>query len=241
MSKPIPKHAQETLTLHHPEGSMAAWASWPVVSTPVPALLIMEHALGIDLFTETMGLKLTEAGYATLIPDLYHRFNPFEAPLDKMQRLRDSEIIRDLALARSHLLQDPRVDPARMGVIGFCMGGRLALRALEERALKLKAGVCYYGGHLRVAWGEDSKTPFDLISQIEAPFLFHFGNDDTNPSPKDREDLEQELTRLHKTHVFHAYEGAGHAFMDFTRAERFRPDASERSWQRTLQFLHEKL
>ncbi|EQD41009.1 Dienelactone hydrolase domain protein [mine drainage metagenome] len=241
MSSPIPHYAQAILTLHHPEGGMAAWASWPRVSEPAPALLIMEHALGIDLFTETMGRKLTEAGYATLIPDLYHRFNPFEAPLDKMKRLRDPEIIRDLAIARSHLFQDPQVDPARIGVIGFCMGGRMALRALEERALGLKAGVSYYGGHLRVAWGEDQKTPFDLIGQIEAPLLFHFGNEDTNPSPRDRADLEQELTRLHKTHVFHSYDGAGHAFMDFTRTERFRQNASESSWQRTLQFLRENL
>ncbi len=241
MLDPIQRHAREILTLDHPAGGMAAWASWPGTDGPSPALLVMEHALGIDLFVETMGLRLTDAGYATLVPDLYHRIHSFEPPLDKMRQLRDTEIIQDLAVSLAHLRKDPRIDPDRVGIIGFCMGGRIALRALEEPALSLRAGVCYYGGHLKVAWGEDQKTPFDLVEQIEAPLLFHFGKEDTNPSPGDREDLERALTRRQKPHVFHTYDGAGHAFMDFTRAERYRSEASECSWSRTLQFLSDKL
>ncbi len=240
MTRPVPSHTQETRTLAHPDGGMAAWACWPAASSPVPALLVVEHALGIDFFIETLALKLTHAGYAALVPDLYHRQDPLHAPLDKMRQLRDAEILEDFAVAKSHLLRDPHIDPERIGVIGFCMGGRIALRALEEHTLALKAGVCYYGGNLRIAWGA-GKTPLELIGEIEAPLLFHFGSDDTNPSPKDREELGQELARLHKSHVFHSYDGAGHAFMDFTRPERFREDASEHSWQRTLQFLAEEL
>lgn len=230
----------EVLTLRHPEGGMAAWACWPGGSEPAPAILVMEHALGIDPFMEAMGLRLAEAGYATLIPDLYHRFPLFETPFDKMKRLSDREIVRDLAIARTHLTEDPRVDATRIGVIGFCMGGRIALRALEARELGLQAGVCYYGGHLHVGWGTDATAPFDLLHKIEAPLLFHFGGEDTNPSPQDRHDLDRALTRLNKPHTFYDYAGAGHAFMDFTRPERYRKEASEISWERTLRFLGEE-
>jgi carboxymethylenebutenolidase len=71
--------------------------------------------------------------------------------------------------------------------------------------------------------------------------LFHFGADDTNPSPDDMATLDQELTRLGKEHQFHAYEGAGHAFMNFDNPARYRETAANTSWPCTLEFLSQQL
>jgi carboxymethylenebutenolidase len=71
--------------------------------------------------------------------------------------------------------------------------------------------------------------------------LFHFGADDTNPSPNDMQKLDTELTRLGKPHEFFAYPDAGHAFLNFVNPQRYREDASLASWPRTLDFLARQL
>ena len=67
-----------------------------------------------------------------------------------------------------------------------------------------------------VALGEGGASPFERTSEINCPLLFHFGEEDANPSPEDMQKLDAELTRYNKAHEFYTYPGAGHAFMDFT-------------------------
>ena len=98
----------------------------------------------------------------------------------------------------------------------------------------------YYGGNLMVAWRQGKKTPFDLAEGINCPVLFHFGEVDENPSQEDMRKLDDELTRLGKTHRFYTYPGADHAFMDYSAA-RYQKAASEVSWPRTLEFFSRHL
>ncbi|MEJ2450967.1 MAG: dienelactone hydrolase family protein [Gammaproteobacteria bacterium] len=87
----------------------------------------------------------------------------------------------------------------------------------------------------------DGPSPFSLTERLNCPILYHFGDDDTNPSPEDRQKLEQELTRHGKEHEFYTYAGAGHAFMNFDNADRYREEAARTSWPRTLDFFKRKL
>ena len=64
-----------------------------------------------------------------------------------------------------------------------------------------------------------------------------FGLDDTNPSPADVDTIDAELSRHGKTHEFHRYDGAGHAFLNFTNRERFRPGPAKDAWAKMLAFL----
>jgi carboxymethylenebutenolidase len=64
-----------------------------------------------------------------------------------------------------------------------------------------------------------------------------FGLDDTNPSPADVDTIDAELSRHGKTHEFHRYEGAGHAFLNFTNADRYRPSQAKDAWEKMLAFL----
>ncbi len=102
---------------------------------------------------------------------------------------------------------------------------------------RLKASVAYYGGNIMVPWGEGVPAPYARTADIGCPLLFHFGDDDSNPSPADRVKLDTELTRHGKPHEFYTYPNAGHAFMNFTNPERYREAAAEASWPRTLEFL----
>ena len=172
------------------------------------------------------------------LPDLFHRLSDevMSGPrLDRLGHLSDPEIIADVNAAVEFLQGHAHVDSDRLGITGFCMGGRIAwLMAAVNPAFK--ATVPYYGGNIMVPWGAATQSPFELTNAINCPMMFHFGEEDANPSPDDRVKLDAELNRQGKDHQFYSYAGAGHAFMDFT-GERHHPQAAETSWPRTLEFF----
>ena len=225
-----------TRTVRVGDTGMAAHGAAPLAAGRAPGIVVIMHAPGVDTFIHSIIERLARTGYAAVAPDLYHRQSGHGAPLERMARLRDTEVIADVSAAIEHMREQPNVDPQRLGVVGFCMGGRIAfLMAAANR--HLRAAVVYYGGNIMRPWGEDVPSPFERIAEIGCPILFHFGENDDNPSPTDRIKLDTELTRHGKVHEFYAYPNAGHAFMNFTNAERYREAASEASWPRTLAFL----
>ncbi|MEJ2360406.1 MAG: dienelactone hydrolase family protein [Gammaproteobacteria bacterium] len=229
-----------TVTIPTGDGAMGMYTAWPSGDGPFATVVVIMHAAGVDHFTQTMVTRLTEAGYFVAAPDLFHRLDArVGGMLDKLKQLRDPEVESDVNATVDYLQGHPLTDTSRLGIIGFCMGGRVAylMSALNPR---FHAAVAYYGGHIMIPWG-DGPSPFSLTERLNCPILYHFGDDDTNPSPEDRQKLEQELTRHGKEHEFYTYAGAGHAFMNFDNADRYREEAARTSWPRTLDFFKRKL
>lgn len=206
---------------------------------PAAGVVVCMHAPGVDDFIQRICDRLAGAGMAAIAPDLYHRqTEPEDNPLKRMGKLKDVEILADLACATEHLRAVEEVDALRLGVIGFCMGGRLAyIHAAQERGLR--AAVVFYGGNMFNAWG-DGPTPFERLDAIGSPVLGLYGVEDENPSPEDVDRIDAELTRLGKWHEFHSYAGAGHAFLNDARPS-FRAEAAADAWQRCVAFLSERL
>ena len=219
---------------------MALYGARPAGDGPFPALVVIQHAPGVDLFLQTMTQRLAEAGYYAVAPDLYHRQPEHGIDgLARMALLKDREVETDVSAAVEFLRGESAVARDRLGIIGFCMGGRVAWLMAAANP-HFKAAVVYYGGNIMKSWG-DTPPPFARSGEIHCPILFHFGADDTNPSPEDRATLDAELTRLGKPHEFFAYADAAHAFMNFENAERYREAASKASWPRTVGFLARQL
>ena len=218
---------------------MDMYASVPSGSGPFPAVVIAFHVGGLDEFDKVMADRFAAEGYVAVVPDLFHRYTDEQMNGPRIERLNylsDADIIDDCNAAVSFLESNSAVDRNRIGMTGFCMGGRIAwlMAAINP---SFKATVPYYGGHIMLPWGDSAQTPFDLTSNINCPMMFHFGATDGNPSPEDRVQLDAELTRLGKEHQFYEYEGAGHAFMDFTNPDRYHEGAAAESWPRTLEFF----
>jgi carboxymethylenebutenolidase len=127
-----------------------------------------------------------------------------------------------------------------LAVLGFCMGGRITYLLAGARPAAWRAAGVFYGGNIMKPWG-DGPAPFDLTAKIACPVIGFFGNDDTNPSPADVDKIDAELSRHGKAHEFHRYDGAGHAFLNFTNAERFRPGPAKEAWAKMLTFLDRHL
>ena len=230
-----------TVTIPAGENSMALHTAWPTAGAgPFAAIVVIMHAGGIDTFVHTMLSRLVDAGYFVAAPDLYHRLDARQGNgMDRLRQLRDPEVELDVTATLDYLRKHPQVDAKRMGIMGFCMGARIAY-LMAARSPHLRACVAFYGGNIMVPWG-DGPSPFSLSNKLHCPLLFHFGADDTNPSPEDMTKLDQELSRLGKAHEFYSYPGAGHAFLNFTNPDRYRETASRISWPKTLEFLGRQL
>ena len=218
---------------------MEMYASIPSGSGPHPAVVIAFHVGGVDEFDKAMADRLAAEGYAAVVPDLFHRLSSevMAGPrLDRLVHLSDPDIIADINAAVGFLQSNSAINSERIGITGFCMGGRVAWLMAAVNPV-FKAAVPYYGGNIMSPWGAATQSPFDLSSGISCPIMFHFGATDGNPSPEDQAKLDAELTRLGKPHQFYAYPGAGHAFMDFTNSERYNKEGAGISWPRTLEFF----
>ena len=204
---------------------------------PFPAVIVSQHGGGVDKFIQEMADRLAEAGYAAVAPNLFHRYSGemLAGRSGRVQHLSDPEIVADINATVAFLQAHPAVNGDRIGVTGFCMGGRVTWLAAASNP-HIKAAVPYYGGNINTIWGAGQKSPFELTEGINCPVLFHFGENDVNPSNEDLAKFDAELTRLGTAHTFYTYPDADHAFMDYT-AQRHSEAAFELSWPRTLEFF----
>ena len=220
---------------------MKMYLSLPDGNGPFPAVVVSQHGGGVDQFIRDISDRLAGAGYAACAPELYHRITDdmLADGSRPIQHLSDPDIVADIDAAVDFLRSHAAVDGGRIGVTGFCMGGRVTWLAAATNP-HFKAAVPYYGGNIMVPWGAAQRTPFELTAGIKCPVLFHFGEIDANPSQDDMAKFDAELTRLGIPHEFHTYPGADHAFMDHT-GPRHQQAAADASWPRTLAFFGARL
>lgn len=209
---------------------------------PCPALLVLHHKHGLDVFTEACLTQLAAAGYVAAAPDLYHHT---DAPSydDKMASLRDADILADAEAAVACLKADPMVRKEVIGVLGHCMGGRMSFM-LAGALPGFAAAAVFYSGSMFKAWGPSEQmgpAPFERLKDIRCPLIGFFGNDDKNPSPADVDSFDAELTRHGVRHVFHRYDGAAHAFQSFQTPALYRPAQSDDAWAKLMAWLAAEL
>jgi carboxymethylenebutenolidase len=214
--------------------SMRTYIAMPDAPGPHPAVIIGQHVWGIDEPIQDVVHRLHREGYAVAAPELFHRQPAGIEQLKRIPLLDDGETVDDMNACIAHL---KALNPAlgRVGVAGFCMGGRVSyLMATANPALS--AAVVLYGGAIMSPLGPHP-TPFARSADINCPVLGLFGEKDANPSPEDTAKISAELTRLNKWHEFHTYRDAGHAFMNFSSADRYRHRPAQAAWGEMMAFL----
>jgi carboxymethylenebutenolidase len=215
---------------------MPLYVSVPSSGRPVPGIVVVHGQSGLETFIKETTHMLALQGYAAVAPNLYHRDGPDckdDGPTRKA-RLRDTTIINDINAAIEFLKNHRQVQAGRLGIVGFCMGGRLVyLMSAINR--DLKASVMFYPSSTMIPFG-DGPSPFERTREISCPIQGHFGADDQNPSPADVRKLDAELTKWEKIHEFHTYSGAAHAFVN-SGSTNYRPHAAALSWPKATEFF----
>lgn len=234
-------YSVQTLTVG--DSQMSTYLSIPDGDGPFPGMVVIHHAPGVDMFIREIADRLAREGYAAAAPNLFHRITDEmveQTGRSKRDQLSDPDIIADVGATVDFLRSHNSVDPERLGITGFCMGGRVVWLAACVNP-HFKASVPFYGGNILVPWGAGDVPPFELADGINCPMLFHFGEIDANPSQDDMRKLDDELTRLGKPHRFYSYPGADHAFMNRYMPQRHHRTSAEMAWARTREFLAEQL
>jgi carboxymethylenebutenolidase len=221
------------------DSRMRLYLSRPEDPRPAPAVIVVQGQTGVDDFVRFSDMAAAR-GFVAAAPDLYHRDPPDckDDPPTRRMRLRDTTIIQDINAAIGFVKSHPAVGSSKIGIVGFCMGGRI-VQLMAAVNPELGAGVMYYGADPFSAWG-DGPSPYERIKDLSCPIQGHFGEDDKNPSPADMRKLDAEMTRLGKQHEFYSYPNAAHAFANFGSGN-YREHAAEASWPRTFAFFAKHL
>jgi len=228
------------------ENQLEAYIAYPASDGPHPAVIVVQEIWGVNAYIQSVANKLAAQGFVAIAPALFHRegpgtiglFEETDTAFDRLSRLKDDEILGDLQATVKFLQHLPNVRPERIGIIGFCVGGRIAYSAAANLE-SLKAAVDFYGGRCFVAFG-DGPTPFEQTADIRVPLLGLFGADDQNPSPEDVLRFKNELEFHDKTFEFHSYPGAGHGFNCEERTT-YRREAALHAWGKTIDWLTQYL
>lgn len=220
----------ETITIAgHGGDEIEAYLAHPLDGDAQPSVVVLHHMPGYDRASKEIVRTFAVYGYAALMPNLHHRYAPGAKATDAAAAARaaggvpDEQCLGDAQGAMDVLRARPDAN-GKVGVIGYCSGGRQAF--LVACALDVDAAVDCYGG------GVDPS----LAPRLRCPLLGLFGADDQRPSPDDVAALAKALDESGKSFDFHTYEGAGHAFFSVDRPS-YRLEATKDGWKQIWAFF----
>jgi carboxymethylenebutenolidase len=198
-----------------------------------PGVIVIQEWWGLVDHIKDVCERFAGEGFVALAPDLYHgktTKSPDEAG-KLMMSMRIDEAEKDISGAIEYLLNHEATTGDKAGVVGFCMGGALALYTATKNA-KVGACVVFYGGHPKVK---------PDLPKLESPVVSISGDKDKSVTPDVVHKLEQQLKSLGKQVDVVIYPGADHAFFNDTRPTVYVPEAAADAWQRTIDFFRKHL
>jgi carboxymethylenebutenolidase len=222
-----------TVTFDSLAGKGSGYLVDPGTKGKHPGLIVIQEWWGLNDWVRDQAERYAKEGYVALAPDLYRgkiATTPDEAH-ELMRGMPQDRAVADLKAAFRYLADRKDVDASRIGVIGWCMGGGLALD-LTLAEPKIAATVINYG-HL-VA---DPAT----IAKIHSPILGNFGAEDRGIPPADVKAFESALKKDNKSVDIKIYDGAGHAFMNPNNKGGYVKSAADDAQARIDKFLRESL
>ncbi|HEV7731249.1 MAG TPA: dienelactone hydrolase family protein [Candidatus Binatia bacterium] len=219
-------------------GAMKAQLAKPEGAGPFPAVLVIMEAFGLNGHIKDVAQRIAAEGYVTLAPDIFHRsgelctagYDDLPAALKLMGALTDEGIVTDVRSAIQTLTQDSSVRADRIGITGFCMGGRVSYLAASALPDKIAAAAPFYGGGI----------PIDRTANLKAPVLAFFGDEDPFIPMDHVHALEAEAKRYGKNVEVVVYPKAPHGFFCNER-DSYRPEAAKDSWEKLKAFFAKHL
>jgi carboxymethylenebutenolidase len=224
-----------------------AYLARPHRSGPRAGVVVIHHMPGYDAATKEITRRFATLGYDAVCPNLYSREAPGADPDDAAATVRarggvpDDRLVGDVGGAATYLRALDSSN-GKVGVIGYCSGGRQAF--LAATSLPLDAAVDCYGAFVVGTPPEGHplqvRPLLDRVPQLACPLLGLFGVEDTYPSPAQVQELDEALSEAGKDHEFHTFDDAGHAFFAVDRPG-YRSQAATEGWQLVADFFSRTL
>jgi carboxymethylenebutenolidase len=225
-----------TIRLRTSDGEMKCHQASPRGAGKFPAVLVIMEAFGLNDHIKDVTERIAAEGYVAIAPDLYYRESPnvvgydqLQEAIELMQKLDDDNVMADLQRVIAHLKAQTFVNGDRMGMTGFCMGGRLTFLAACRLPGDIKAAVTFYGGGI----ADDSpRAPLSFAGELQAAMLCFFGEQDPYIPLSQVKQIEDALHELGKSFEVKIYAGAEHGFFCDDRSS-YHPEAASDAWEKT--------
>ncbi|MET0349292.1 MAG: dienelactone hydrolase family protein [Rhizobacter sp.] len=228
-------------TVRTASGELPVYHASPEGSGPFPIVLVIQEIFGVHEHIRDVVRRFAKAGYLAVAPELYFRLgDPSKAAsidelrADFVAKAPDATVLSDLddtlAWATSH-----GGDAARVGVTGFCWGGRITWLYAAHQP-KVKAGVAWYGRLAGPTNANNPKHPVDVAADLKAPVLGLYGGEDTGIPLADVDRLNAALAAAGGASNVVVYPTAPHAFFADYRPSYRETDARD-GWSRALDWF----
>ena len=229
----------ESKTVQFPGKAGTVWAyqSRPKAAGSYPAIICIHDNRGVSTYIEDVARRFAREGYVALAVDYLSRHGGTAKVAGASKELPN---IGDLAprvvfkeeteSAVEYLKNLHGVTADRLGIMGFCMGGSMAFY-VSTQIRGFKAINTFYGS---------TPQPLDLLREIDAPVLAHYGAEDPRVTGRVPE-TEEAMKRFGKSYTYKIYPKAQHAFHSDDRPDRYHPEAAREAWERTIAFFNQHL
>jgi carboxymethylenebutenolidase len=222
-------------------GTVPAYRAAPEKGGPFPVVLVVQEIFGVHEHIKDVCRRLAKLGYLAVAPELFARQGDVSKMTDIQQiitkvvsKVPDEQVMGDLDAAVEWAKKDGNGDTSKLGLTGFCWGGRVVwLYAAHSK--RLKAGVAWYGrlSGAGKATELQPKYPIDLAGELKCPVLGLYGGKDAGIPLKDVEAMREALKKAKKPSEIVVYPEAPHAFFADYRPS-YRKEAAEDGWKRML-------
>ena len=234
------KMRESVVQLQAGDGSqMAAFTAVPV-GTPKAGMVVFQEAFGVNRHIQNIVRRLAGEGYAAIAPELFHRTAPagsewayddLAATTPHREALTTETLVADARAAYDWLQREGLSKRARVGCVGFCMGGRASFEA--NARLPLSAAVSFYGTRILTQAAH-------LAVDQKGPLLLIWGGKDKTTPPEKVKELTDALRAAGKDFINAEFSEAGHGFNCDERAD-YHPASAATAWAMTLAFLQKHL
>ena len=209
---------------------------------PRGAVIVVHEIFGLNPHIREVAARLAQAGFIAIAPDFFTREGTppklegsnFAPVMEFVGKVTDAQIMADIE-AGTAFLQKRKDANGKVGIVGFCWGGRVSMLSAANVS-ELKAAVAFYGRITGTPNDNQPKNPLDLAAKITVPLMGHFGEKDGGIPVADVDKLRAALKEGKRPAELFVYDGAGHAFHNDTR-ESYRKEAAELAWKRTLEWF----
>ena len=234
-------HVQMTV----PDGTLRAYRAMPASGGPFATIVVVQEIFGLHAWIEDVCRRLARAGYYAIAPDLYARLGDATKIADTQALIRDivskvgdAQVMGDLDAAVAFAKASGSADTSKLGVTGFCWGGRIVWMYAGHNAA-LKAAVAWYGPVAR-AYHAGDPTAIDIVPRIRGAVLGLYGGDDPGIPNETTQKIGDAMKAAGKMCEIVVYPDTPHGFLADYRPS-YRKDAAEDGWRRLLDWFERHL
>jgi carboxymethylenebutenolidase len=229
----------QELKLETADGPMRVYEAVPDGDARA-AVIVIQEAFGVNAYIEDVTRRFADAEYHAVAPALFHRsgggtadYKDFDKVIEWIGALTDDGMLADVDTTVAYL-NEQGFDDKQIGIVGFCMGGRVTFLVAARRALG--AGIGFYGGGIVTPRFPQLARLVEEAATVRTPWLGLFGDRDDGIPVEDVERLREALTVTTTTTEIVRYADAEHGF-HCDRRPAYHPDAATDGWRRTLAWL----